>query len=213
MEVRGENSPGKQSPEAGIQKWHLELKALSRISAALSGLADLDAILTVALDSTLEIVSGTIGGILLLDEQTQTLTYRIHKGLRTQDINAIRIRPGEGIAGRVALNGKSVLLEDISADPVVIHEDFATTKGLKAFISIPLRGKEKVLGVINAASYNTHSFTTEDMLLLNSIGDQLGIAIEHAQLYERLKNARERYRKLARQTLLAEENELTCNLL
>jgi two-component system sensor histidine kinase UhpB len=43
--------------------------------------------------------------------------------------------------------------------------------------------------------------------LLYAIGDQLGIAIEQARLYERLRMALERYRRLARQTLVAEEEE------
>ena len=50
-------------------------------------------------------------------------------------------------------------------------------------------------------------FTTNDMQLLYAIGDQLGIAIEQARLYERLRKARERLRKLARQNLVAEEDE------
>jgi signal transduction histidine kinase len=45
------------------------------------------------------------------------------------------------------------------------------------------------------------------MHLLYAIGDQLGIAVEHARLYERLRKARERLRKLARQNLVAEEDE------
>jgi signal transduction histidine kinase len=51
------------------------------------------------------------------------------------------------------------------------------------------------------------SFTTNDMQLLYAIGDQLGIAIEQARLYERLRAARERLRRLARQNLVAEEEE------
>jgi len=186
---------------------HHELVALSQVSAAISGLWDLDAILRVALDNMLNIMSGTIGGILLLDEQTQTLSYRVHQGLSDRYVEEMRMSLGEGIAGRVAENSKSVLLEDISADPRAAHPDLVSKEGLKAFISVPLRAKDKVLGVINVASHMPHHFTTNDMYLLHSIGDQLGVAIEQARLYERLRKARERYRQLARQTLVAEEEE------
>jgi len=80
-------------------------------------------------------------------------------------------------------------------------------EGLKAFVSVPLRARDKVLGVMNVASHLPRRFTPNDMHLLHSIGDQLGIAIEHTALYERLRRARERYRRLARQTLMAEEEE------
>ena len=121
------------------ERQHHELVALSQISAALSGLWDLDAILRVALDKTLSIMNGTIGGILLLDEQTQTLSYRVHKGLSTKYVEEMHLNLGEGIAGRVAKSGKSVLLEDISAEPGVAYPDLVGSEGLKAFIGVPLR--------------------------------------------------------------------------
>jgi len=186
---------------------HHELVALSRVSAALSGLWDLDAILRVALDNMLNIMNGTIGGILLLDEQTQTLSYRVRHGLSTKYAKEMRMSLGEGIAGRVAKSGKSILLEDISADPRTARPDLVSDEGLKAFISVPLRAKDRVLGVINVASRMPHRFTTNDMYLLHSIGDQLGVAIEQSRLYERIRRARERLRKLARQNLVAEEEE------
>jgi len=207
MESVGPDSAGTQNPEGDMQRQHHELVALSRVSAALSGLWDLDAILGVALDNALNIMNGTIGGILLLGEQTQTLSYRVHQGLSTRYVEKMRLRLGEGIAGRVAESGKAVLLEDISADPHAAHPDLVSTEGLKAFISVPLRAKDKVLGVINVASRMPHHFSTNDMYLLHSIGDQLGVAIEQARLYERLRKAGERYRRLARQTLVAQEEE------
>ncbi|MFX1269727.1 MAG: GAF domain-containing protein [Promethearchaeota archaeon] len=196
-----------QELESHILRQHHELLALSRVSAALSGLWDLDAILRVALDNVLKIMNGSIGGILLFDERTQTLSYRVHQGLSTRYVEGIHLRLGEGIAGTVAQSGKSLLLEDISADPRPANPDLISTEGLKAFISVPLRAKDKVLGVLNVASKMPHQFTENDMHLLNSVGDQLGVAIEQARLYERLVKARERYQKLARQTLVTQEEE------
>ncbi|MFC1987966.1 GAF domain-containing protein [Chloroflexota bacterium] len=184
-----------------------ELMVLSRVSAALSRLQDLDAILKVALDNMLNIMNGTIGGILLLDEQTRTLSYRVYHGLSTRYAKEMHMSLGEGIAGRVAESGKSVLMEDISADPRTARPDLVSDEGLKAFISVPLRAKDRILGVINIASQMPRHFTTNDMYLLHSIGDQLGVAIEQSSLYERLRGARERLRKLARQNLVAEEEE------
>lgn len=198
------NGADSKNPVGKIERWR-ELLALSRISAALSGLWDLDAILKVALDNVLDVMNGAVGGILLVDEQTKTLSYRVHQGLSTLYLKPLEL--GEGIAGKVAQTGKSVLLEDISTDPRVAHPDAISAEGLKAFISVPLRAKDKVLGVINVASRTAHRFTTDDMHLLNSIGDQLGVAIEQARLYERLRKARERLRRLARQNLVAEEEE------
>jgi len=190
-----------------IEKRYHDLLALSRVSAAVSGLRDLDAILEVALDNVLTIMNGTIGGIMLVDEQTKTLSYRVYRGLSAKTAEEVCLSLGQGIAGGVAQSGKSILLEDISTDPRAARPDIITTEGLKAFISVPLRAKESVLGVINVASHMPRHFTKHDMYLLNSIGDQVGVAIEQAELQERLRKGRERYRQLARQTLVAQEEE------
>ena len=193
--------------EGKTKKPYRELLALSRISAAVSGLWDLDAVLNVALDTVLEIMKGTIGGILIIDEQTQTLSYRVYRGLSDKYAEEIRLKVGEGVAGRVAQNGKAVLLEDISTDPRAAWLTLISTEGLKAFLSVPLRAKDTVLGVLNVASRLPHHFTQDDMHLLHAIGDQVGVAIEQAELYSQLRKERENYRQLARYMLIAQEAE------
>ena len=199
------NSSGTRGSKAKLQS--SEVLVLSRISAALSGLWNLDAILGVGLDNTLDIMNGTIGEILLIDETTQELSRVTHRGLSKEFVENVRLSLGEGITGSVAQTGKAVLLEDISLDPRVAHRDLVIAEGLKAYVCVPLRARDKVLGVLNVVSRVPRKFTTSDMQLLYAIGDQLGIAVEHARLYERLRKARERMRKLARQNLVAEEEE------
>jgi len=199
--------PKGQNIENKIDKPFREVLALSRVSAAVSGLRDLDAILNVALDNVLQIMNGTVGGILLIDEQTETLSYRVHRGLSDKYAQEMHLKIGEGIAGRVAQSGKSVLLEDISTDSRAASPDLITTEGLKAFISVPLRAKDTVLGVLNVASHLPHHFTKDDMHLLHAIGDQVGVAIEQAELYERLRKERQNYQRLARHMLMAQEEE------
>ena len=189
------------------EKYYDGLMALSRISAAISGLHELDAILRIGLDNVLNIMNGTVGGIMLLDEPSQTLFYRVYHGLSAKYAEEMRLKLGEGVAGKVAQSGRAVLLEDISSEPNAARIDLIGLEGLRAFISVPLRAKDNVLGVMNVASHVPHRFTKEDVHLLHSIGDQLGIAIEQAGLHERLRKARERLRKLARQNLVAEEEE------
>src|SRR3989304_94653 len=184
-----------------------ELIALSRVSAAISGLWDLEAILKVGLNNVLEIMHGVIGGVMLLDEQTKTLSYFVYHGLSAKYAEEMRFKLGEGIAGKVAQNGRAKLLEDISLETSAARPDLIKTEGLKAFLSVPLRAKDKILGVLNVASTMAHRFTKDDIYLLGSIGDQLGIAIEQAKLYKRLTDARKRYQTLLRQMITIQEGE------
>jgi len=193
--------------ENQILRRHHHLHALNRISSATSGLWDLDAILNIALDTVLEIIGATTGGILLLHEQTQMLSYRVYRGLSAKYVEQVKMRLGEGVAGRVAQTGEPVVLEDISRDPRVAYPDLVSTEGLRGFVSVPLKAKDEVVGVMNVAAHMPGQFSAEDMYLLNSIGCQLGTAIEQARLYQRLELGRERYQTLLQHALTAQEEE------
>jgi len=193
--------------ETQILRRHHQLVALSRISSAVSGLLDLDTILRTALDTVLELIDGDIGGILLLDDERKTLSYRVQRGLSAKYVEETRILLGESIAGKVAEVGEPIILEDISKDPRVTRPDLVLAEGLKGFVSIPLKSKDEVVGVMNVASHAVGRFGVDDVSLLSAIGDYLGTAIEQARLYDRLAEAGERYRALLQHALTAQEQE------
>ncbi len=206
VEVRREVTAETEVEKEALKR-HDNLDALSRISSAVSGLWDLDAILNVALDIVLQVFRSSIGGILLFDERVQKLCYKAHRGLSAEYVGEMCLTMGDGVSGRVAQTGEPVLLEDISKDPHATRPDLIRAEGLKAFVSVPLKAKERVVGVMNVASYSPGQFGPDDMYLLNSIGCQLGIAVEQAELYETLNAARERYQMLLRQAVSIQEQE------
>jgi signal transduction histidine kinase len=193
--------------ENQILRRHHHLHALNRISSATSGLWDLDAILNIALDTVLEIINATTGGVLLFHGQTQKLSYRVYRGLSAKYVEQMKMSLGEGVAGKVAETGEPIVLENISRDPRAARPDLVSTEGLGGFISVPLKAKDRVLGVMNIASHVPGKFSADDMFLLNSIGCQLGTAIEQARLYQRLERGKERYQTLLQHALTAQEEE------
>ena len=196
----------KSKKEADTEK-HYYVAALSKVSAAITGLRDLDTILKIGLDNVIDIINGDVGGIMLLDSKNKTLSYRVYHELTKEYVDEMCVYLGEGIAGKVAQSGKPKLVEDLTKEPYIAHPGVVNTMGLRAFVSVPLQSKGTVMGVMNVGSFTPRRFTKSDMFLLNSIGDQLGIAIEQTILYEQLRKSRERYRQLAQQILMAQEEE------
>lgn len=193
--------------EYEILRRHHHLNALSRISAATSGLLDLNVILKVCLDIVLEAVNGEKGGVMLLDESDHLLRYKVYSGLSPKSVEKATFASGQGITGQVLQKGEPILLEDISADARVAYPDVTSMEGLKGFACVPLKAKDKVVGVLNVASRLPGRFSQEDLYLLNSIGHQMGTAIEQAKLYKNLAKAAERYQVLLRHALTAQEAE------
>lgn len=193
--------------ETQILRRRHQLLALSHISSAVLERWNLDAVLRISLDIALETVNGTIGGILLVDEEDGTLYYRMQRGLSAKYAEKMRLHPGEGIAGTVAQTGQPILLQDVFKDPRVQHTDLVRMEGLRSLASVPVKTTERVIGVMNIASRMPGQFSEGDLYLLTSIGHQIGIAIEQARLYERLAGASERYQSLLQRALAAQEEE------
>ncbi len=148
---------------------------------------DLDTVLTSALDETLKIMKANTGGILLWDEQRQMLCYRVHHGLSNEYVQGVCSRLGEGIAGRVAQNGKAILIEDVSKDSRAAPPDLIAAEGLRAFASVPLRARERILGVMDIASRDARKLTADDIRLIESIAAQVAIAVENSKLYQQVQ--------------------------
>ena len=181
--------------------------ALSRISKAISGLRDLDAILKAGLDNIFEIMKDSVGGIMLFDKQTRLLYYHLHHKLSPRIISHMRLISGEGIAGKVAFTGQPMLIEDVTLESETAHPDIIVKEGFHSCISVPLRARGNVVGVINVINTMQSKFSKSDFLMLQAIGDQLGLAIEQANLYEQLRSGRERYRELSRRVITTQEEE------
>jgi signal transduction histidine kinase len=108
---------------------------------------------------------------------------------------------GEGIAGRVAQEGKPVLVPDVDKDKrfsprVDKHTGFKT----RSIVCVPIKHKGRLIGVLQVLNKRTGPFDEGDLELLTVVSNQVGIAMENARLYERL---REKF------TLTAEELKKT----
>jgi putative nucleotidyltransferase with HDIG domain len=169
--------------EHELRRRNKELAAIAGIATTLQQSLDLDEVLRLALDKVLEITGLAVGGIMLLDEDEETLSYRIHKGLSEQFVSATdKLKLGEGISGRVALSVRPLLTEDLLSDPRVTRA-VVQREDLKCFATIPLKSKNRVLGVLAVGSHDSFEFSSTDSELLGSIGAQIGVALENARMY------------------------------
>ncbi|MCL5959847.1 MAG: GAF domain-containing protein [Chloroflexi bacterium] len=164
-----------------------ELAAINIIATTTEQSLDLEEVLHLALDTVLEVTGLEAGGIMLLDAEEETLSYHIWRGLSAEFVSGVAgLKLGEGIAGRVALSGEPILTEDISADPRLTRY-VVRKEGLQCFASVPLKSKNRVLGVLCIGSRSGCKLSSADADLLNAIGNQIGIALDNAQVYRKLR--------------------------
>jgi signal transduction histidine kinase len=87
----------------------------------------------------------------------------------------------EGIIGWVASSGEFLLANDVSKEARFIPHPMLPDS--KADFAIPLLLGERILGVLDVKSERVNAFEESDLFVLQSLADQVAIAIENARLY------------------------------
>ncbi len=161
-----------------------KLSIMFEISRDIAAVFELNKVLEVLVNKATGLLGTEIGSILLWDKDGKYLIIKAAKGLEAKIIDSTRIKMGERISGWVAQHRKSILVEDIEKDRRFArrNEEKYYTKSL---ISVPLKVKDKVIGIINVNNKKTRGkFAQGDLELLEAIASQGSLAIENAYLYE-----------------------------
>ncbi len=91
-----------------------------------------------------------------------------------------RIRMGEGLAGAAADSGEPVLANSVVKEPRYI----ALHPGIRSALSLPLKYREELIGVLSLESRQAYAFSQQDVLTLRTLADQLAIALHNARAYQ-----------------------------
>ena len=109
-----------------------------------------------------------------------------------------RQRVGVGMVGWAVKSGQTQLANDTSADPHFVRcLDFDT----QAELDVPLKIGERVVGVLGVESQQRNAFAEEDVPFIETLADQIAVAIENARLVEHARElaAGEERSRLARE--------------
>ncbi|MBI4212933.1 MAG: GAF domain-containing protein [Chloroflexi bacterium] len=184
-----------------------ELSTLNAVAASVSQSLELQTVMDAALDNVLPLMTADAGGILLWDERGESLEYRAYRGLSDEFVRGVSgLKLGEGIAGRVAASAGPIVVEDIATDERV-NREVVRRSGLHAFASTPLRAKEQIVGVMNVGRRDRRAFDERDVQLLLAIGNQVGVAVENAQLWAELQQKERARTTLLKKVISAQEEE------
>jgi len=176
-----------------------ELAALNAIAAVVSSSLDLEEILDAALDKTLEVMGIEAGGIYLLqgaesEDDEGILTIAAHKGVSPEFVAGIdNLKVGEGFSGHVVQTGEPLVVRDLSQDPRLTRS-VVTETGFRAVAVVPVTSREKVWGSLFVVTRGHREFSDRDVDLLRNIGDQIGVAIENARLFDAEQRRAEQFR-------------------
>jgi GAF domain-containing protein/DNA-binding response OmpR family regulator len=126
--------------------------------------------------------------VLLLDETSNELgDQAIAGGFADMAPLDYRQSVDEGIIGEVAKTGQPLLVNDVSQDPRYVV-GFLEQVPTKSEMCVPLKLGDQVIGVLDVQETQLNTFDETDLKAMETLADQIAIAIKNAQLYEEVQH-------------------------
>lgn len=166
-----------------------EKTVLTEVSKTVNSTLSLNRVLEIAMKLVAQIMRAEASSLMLLDEEKKELIFKVALGKKGEQVKEIRIPLGSGIAGYVVEKGEPVVVPDVTRDSRFFKEiDEKSGFKTRSIICVPLRIKDKIIGVAEAMNRIGGTFVDEDIELFEAIALQLAIAIENASLYKELED-------------------------
>ena len=171
-----------------IRQRAAQLEATSELSRRIISILDLDELLLQVVELIQQILGYYHVHIFLVDFTSYEAVFQAGAGEIGRLIaeqGGVRLKVGEqGIIGWVAGAGQPWLVNDVSREPRYVPNE--ALPATRSELAVPLKIGEQVIGILDVQSDELDAFTAEDIAILQTLGDQVAIAIENARLYKEL---------------------------
>jgi len=161
-----------------------EVSTLLEVGRSLSETLDLASLIEIILEKASGIMGAERSSLFLIDRATSELWSKVAQGTAE-----IRFPMTQGIAGKVASTGETLNIQDAYAHPLFNPEiDVKTGYRTRTILCMPIRNADgETIGVTQIINKRTGVFTAADEHMLAAISSQAGVAIDNAQVYERVR--------------------------
>jgi K+-sensing histidine kinase KdpD len=172
------------------QKRAAQIGLVNHVANKLTSTLNIDEILTSAAEAIQKNFQYFDVTIFLLNPEVHDLVLAAHSGNFIDFLpHGYRQKVSEGIVGWVAEHGEFVLANDVSLDSRFLAHQYHNTN---SELALPIISEDKVVGVLNVEDTKLYAFDDTDVLVLETLCDQIGSAVRNARLFEEIKRANER---------------------
>jgi len=175
----------RKKSEEILQRRNDYLAASSEIGRLVTSTLDLNTIFT----RTVSLISERFGfyfaSIYITEEAGFNARLQEATGEAGEKMKAQRysvVVGSSSIVGKVAERGESMLLNDTAQEP--LYHPNPLLLDTSSEVAIPLRIGTRIVGVIDIQSTQTFAFSQDDISVLQSLADQVAVAIDNARSYE-----------------------------
>lgn len=168
-----------------LERTATQVATLSEISRTLTGNLYLEEVLQLLVHMTARTMGYKIVTVMLLEEERGVLEVKATQAESEEYRKKPPLRVGESIAGRAVAEDRIIVVPDVRAHPDYRFPDLAQRERLHSMVCVPMRVREKVIGVLNCYTERPHLFSDEELRALEAVASQAALAIDHAKLMVR----------------------------
>jgi GAF domain-containing protein/CheY-like chemotaxis protein len=162
-------------------------RALFEISRALATALEADPILDAIVERCQSLTGAAAAGIFRVDPETRSIGYLRAAGVSREFVTSLRVRVGEGTAGRAIRERAPVWTEDILNDPTILLDEATRQvvehEGYRSVLSVPILIKGEPWGGITMYWWQPHALSAAEVEVMTALADQAAVAIENARLF------------------------------
>ena len=164
------------------------LASIHEFGVTATGLLSKEEVAQTVVDTACSILHSNLASLMLINADNE-LYIISSKGLSEKVKKETKMKIGEGIAGRVVSSGKYIFVENIETDVRFLRPNDEERYDSKSFISVPLKIKSKVIGVLNVNSpKNKRQFNDRDLKLITILADQAAMRLDNIELFNNLQS-------------------------
>ncbi|HEU4440258.1 MAG TPA: ATP-binding protein [Methylomirabilota bacterium] len=191
------------------------LQILRTVTEAVSRSLDLTEVIQKSLSALTHVTGHEIASLHLVSSDGKMLLLRGERGLspRLREVNEV-LPIGQGLIGRVAATGRVRRVDEAGRAPDLLPAARAAVSadGIRGFLCVPIRARHRILGTLSLGRQTEERFSGEEIALLESTADQIGLALDNARLYSetrlQLEELRRSHTDVVRAERLAAVGEL-----
>lgn len=179
-----------------------QLQTAAEIARDTSGTLALDNLLNRAVNLLRDRFGYYHASIFLIDEEGVNVAVQESTGAAGEEMKRRGHKLPVGsrsVIGQVTYNGQSVLLNDVTLEEArSIHRFNPLLPNTRSELGIPLKIGERVIGALDVQSDRTNAFSEDDVTVLQTLADQVAVAVDNARAYELAQKAVEDIREADR---------------
>jgi PAS domain S-box-containing protein len=172
------------------------MSALAEGAAAINSSLEMQDVLRRILHQTMQALQVETVTLALIEPGTNDLVIKAAAGNNSGGIPGIRISARQGLMGKVAADGRGLVIPSTRMDPSLGEADRLNGVEIRSLAIAPIQSHGRIIGVLEAINPISGSFDPDALVVMTGLGSLAGSTIENSRLFEQLQHAHQHYREL-----------------